>query len=400
MNLALYEQQVPRLLVIDDDTGITGLFHTITEDLHLSVKSVNDYQSMHDILRGFQPDIIFLDLQLEGCDGVEVLDDLAEAGYRGKVFIISGMDQSTLEAAAEVGKLNHLNVVGTIRKPFNIDDIERILKDETDTTSSFSSQTMENLFGTGEFRILFQPCMAIKSLGGMGVADLDTSVNWYGYSGTAFVATQSIFPKLESRGLINRFSHDLLEKSFESLNYCNERGMQAGIVVRLHDSVYQEISFPSQVLYLTHVHKVSSGSITLGLSDETLMTNADQMLNVLTRLRIHGFNVSVQISNTSTAELDRLLHLPVNEVRLSSRMINSIALSVDNEFEVCSFISQCDKRGLSTRAEGIDSEHTLKLLYESGCTTGSGPFFAAPMKLDDVADWASCGEFTQELRTI
>ncbi len=398
MNLALYEQQVPRLLVIDDDTGITSLFETITEDLHFSVKCVNDFESIGSTLASFDPDIIFLDLRLPGYDGIEVLQYFAEVGCKAKIFLISGVDQGTLEAAGEVGKLHKLNILGTIKKPFDLDDIEKILKDKVDTTSSFSNQVLQNLFGTGEFRILFQPCMAIKSLGGMGVHDLDTSVNWYGQTGAAFVASQSVIPRLESRGLIAQFSHGLLEKCFESLNFWTIRGMEAGVVIRVHHSMYRDSSFPGYVLDLTRKWEVSPASITLGVEDSELMEHADSMLDVLTRLRINGFNISVRVGNTSSSELERLLHLPINEIRLAAKLINGIAGSVDHEIDVCSFISQCDKRGLRTRAEGIESERILRLLYESGCTTGLGPYFANPMKMDDLEAWVSRGEFTRELR--
>lgn len=393
-------QNTPKLLVIDDDERISRLFQNIAEELEYTVQCVNDFASISNVLQYFQPDIIFLDLKLQGHDGIEVLYYLAEKKCEAKILVVSGVDQSTLEAAADVGKLHNLNIVGTIKKPFDIEDIERILIDETDTSSKFSSDVMQELLGAGEFQLLFQPFMAIKNLGGAGVADLDATANWRAQSSTSFTASHSILHNLEAQGLIREFGMSFLDKSFESLNQWITRGMDAGIVVQLPDAMYSDSRFPEYVINLTKKYSLPSNVITLGFSERILLESATQIIDVLARLRINSFNVSVQVSNVSTSELDRHLHSPINEIRLGASLVRSAMGSIDKEIDVSSFISQCDKRGIRTRAEGIDSEKVLRLLYESGCTTGSGPYFADPMKYNDLESWLSREDFTEELCAV
>ncbi len=400
MSTLTSSHSTPKLLVIDDDERISRLFQNIAEELEYSVQCVNDYPSISNVLQHFQPDIIFLDLKLQGHDGIEVLYYLAEMKCEAKILVVSGVDQSTLEAAADVGKLNNLNIVGTIKKPFDIEDIERILIDETDTSSKFSSDGMQELLGAGEFQLLFQPFMAIKNLGGAGVADLDATANWRAQSSNNFTASRSILQNLESQGLIRQFGMSFLEKSFESLNQWISRGMDAGIVVQLPDAMYSDSRFPEYVINLTRKYGLNPDVITLGFSEQILLESATQIIDVLARLRINSFNVSVQVSNVSTSELDRLLHSPINEIRLGASLVRSTMGSIDKEIDVSSFISQCDKREIRTRAEGIDSEKVLKLLYESGCTTGSGPYFADPMKYNDLENWLSREDFTEELCAV
>lgn len=104
------------------------------------------------------------------------------------------------------------------------------------------------------------------------------------------------------------------------------------------------------------------------------------VLDVLTRLRINGFNISAEVSNPETAELERLFHLPVSELRISKALTNSVPGTVEAEFNVSTLISMSAKQGLMTRAEGVDNEATFKFMYNCGCTSGCGEHFAGPLK--------------------
>lgn len=379
----------PKLLVIDDDAGVTDLIESISRDLKFAVNCVYDYESIGSTYRSFQPDIIFLDLKLPGYDGVEVLHYLAEVGCKSKIVLISGVDKTTLNSAGEVGRLNHLNIVGTLNKPFLVEDVERALLDQADVTSRFSSAAFQDLFGAGEFRMLCQPCMAIKTLAGHGLSDADVSVNWYGQAGSSFLTVDQYMAKLKTANMVTEFTHAVLEMTLEIFKSWRERGLEFGIVIPLHDSMFHDSVLPSYVLNLCRKFDIPPEQITLGISENEVLGNSTMVLDVLTRLRINGFNVSAEVSNPETMELERLLHLPVNELRLSSSLVNSVPGRVDAEFDVSTLISMCDKQGLKTRADGIEKEETLKFLYDCGCTSGLGSFFSDPLKIYDFESFVA-----------
>ena len=105
MRIEFETGKLPRLLVIDDDEGITDFIKNVTEEMNFSVNCVHDYESIGNTYNEFNPDIIFLDLCLPGYDGVEVLHFLADMGCKSKIFLISGIDKITLNSAGDVGKL-------------------------------------------------------------------------------------------------------------------------------------------------------------------------------------------------------------------------------------------------------------------------------------------------------
>ncbi|NKB33230.1 MAG: EAL domain-containing protein [Pseudomonadales bacterium] len=397
MNITPVNNDALKLLVIDDDVAVSDLIESISRDMKFAVNCVYDYESIGSTYRSFQPDVIFLDLMLPGYDGVEVLHYFAEVGCKAKIILISGVDKTTLASAGEVGRLSNLNIVGTLKKPFLIEDVEKTLLNEADSTCCFSSTAFQNLFGAGEFRILGQPCMEIKSMAGKEMSDVDISVNWYGQAGKSFILSDQFLPMLSAVDMASEFDHTMLEMTFGLFRSWMDRGMEFGLVIRLDDSLFLDGGLSSYLLNLSKKWEIPSNRLTFGISESVVSSKSVMVLDVLTRLRINGFNISAEIRNPETSELERLLHLPVNELRLCASLIQSISKSVEAEFNVSTLISICDKQGLATRAEGVENEATMKFLYSCGCTSGLGRFFSEPLKLHELENFVSNPKKPEEL---
>ncbi len=392
MNTVPIHQPASKLLVIDDDEGVSDLIEKISRELKFSVNCIHDYESIGSTFKSFKPDIIFLDLMLPGYDGIEVLHYFAEEGCKAKIILISGVDNSTLSSAGEVGRMNRLNIVGTLKKPFSVEDIEKALLEEADNSCRFTSEAFQSLLGPGEFRILCQPCMAIKTLAGEGMSDLDISVQWFRRSGQYSMLPNQYMPKLLESNMVSEFNHAVIEMSFAIFKTWIDKGLDFGLVIKLDDEMYSDANLPSYVLNLSRKLLIPPQKLTLGVSEATVLSDSPQVLDVLTRFRINGFNISAEISNTETTELERLLHLPINELRLVKELIRTVPGNVDAEFNISTLISTCDKQGIATRAEGIETGATMEFLYKCGCAYGLGDYFSEPLKFYELESFILQGE--------
>ncbi|MBL4581568.1 MAG: response regulator [Gammaproteobacteria bacterium] len=130
-------QQFRKLLVVDDNKDITDLIEELARIAGYDVVSVNDFKELKDAYRKFEPDLIFLDLDLgldkdidmseKGYDGLAVFNFLSGIESRSKIVLISGMGKEKVEITKTIGKEMNLNVVGSFSKPFSIDRIDQFL---------------------------------------------------------------------------------------------------------------------------------------------------------------------------------------------------------------------------------------------------------------------------------
>ncbi len=112
-----------KVLVIDDEQGIRDLFIQALEDDDYEVLTVDNGEEGLDIIKNEKPNVIFLDLKLPGIDGLEVLKSISDLESKPIVIMITG--HGTIAKAA---KTMDLGAYDYIVKPFDIDDIIKLMK--------------------------------------------------------------------------------------------------------------------------------------------------------------------------------------------------------------------------------------------------------------------------------
>jgi CheY-like chemotaxis protein len=118
---------MPRLLLIDDDQGMHELIRRVAEGCGYEVRTTTKPAEFLELVDRFEPDLIGLDIAMPDTDGIELIKSLAGANCRAGVLIVSGLMPPFPDAAERLGQARGLNMVGTVAKPFRIEELRRIL---------------------------------------------------------------------------------------------------------------------------------------------------------------------------------------------------------------------------------------------------------------------------------
>lgn len=103
-----------RFIVVDDNASIRALLTALlTSQGHTVIAALEEGSGAADIILLERPDMVFLDYDLPGRNGLDILHDINEAAPEIDVLFITGSEDPTIEmkAAAE-------GAAGFIRKPF------------------------------------------------------------------------------------------------------------------------------------------------------------------------------------------------------------------------------------------------------------------------------------------
>ncbi len=115
--------QRPSVLIADDDEGVLWVLETFLREKGLDVVRATDGDGAHKALAGADPMLAFLDINMPGKDGLQVLKDSKAAGSRADVIIMTA--DSTMKNTLEAMKHGAFDY---ITKPFDLNEVEIILE--------------------------------------------------------------------------------------------------------------------------------------------------------------------------------------------------------------------------------------------------------------------------------
>ena len=111
-------------MVVDDDAEILYVVELILHHHHFIVKTVSEWSNISASITAFTPDIILLDIDLNGADGGDICKNLKDSKETQKIPVIlfSGYNLSkkyVRESGAQ----------GFLIKPFEPSNLAKILSD-------------------------------------------------------------------------------------------------------------------------------------------------------------------------------------------------------------------------------------------------------------------------------
>lgn len=116
-----------KVFIIEDDQDIFEAIRMILGSRGFIVQGADDAISLKAI-EDFMPDLILTDLSVKNAKGGRLIDDI-QANKKTKntpLIIISGQSPETISGLAK-----ELKISGFLQKPFNMEDLVRIVEENT-----------------------------------------------------------------------------------------------------------------------------------------------------------------------------------------------------------------------------------------------------------------------------
>jgi CheY-like chemotaxis protein len=107
-----------KLLIVDDQAGITKVVGLIAQQLGLEFKALNSSATATEEFIEFRPDMLILDMIMPEKDGIDVLNEILLTGIPSKIVLTSGYSDAYLRLAEGVAKFHESGQVSILKKPF------------------------------------------------------------------------------------------------------------------------------------------------------------------------------------------------------------------------------------------------------------------------------------------
>lgn len=116
-----------RLLAVDDDASSAELIVRVAERCGYEAFATSDSRGVVNLARALNPQIMAVDINMPNIDAVGLFALLAEAGYRGRILIVSGEDEAVLRQTQMKAEAMGLCVPYLQQKPLDFQKLRAML---------------------------------------------------------------------------------------------------------------------------------------------------------------------------------------------------------------------------------------------------------------------------------
>lgn len=379
-----------RILIVDDDPRICRLIRRIAQGLGHQTCIVDTSEEFESAFRQFQPNVIVLDLQMGEIDGIILLRYLASQQVNASIILISGVDGCVIDSAQRYGQSVGLNIVGTLRKPIEVDELKDRLAREPQqrpapvgTTGRFSETELAWTIEHGDLVVHYQPQISLLNDEITGVEALA----WLRHPEHKLVAPEDFIPVAEERGLIGDFTYKVLATAIRDVQRWHDTAPDISLAVNLSAKMLHDLQLPDRIGEILQAHDFNPERLVLEVTESAAMDDPARTIDILTRLRLKGVKLSIDDFGTGYSSLVQLYRLPFSEIKVDRSFVMEAKASKEAATIVDSIVALGRRLELAVIAEGIENRETYDWLRDLGCDVGQGHHMSPPLEADSFACW-------------
>lgn len=367
-----------RLLVVDDQPDLCEFIVEAASALGFETCSATEADQFRRVVLEFRPTVVVMDLQMPGADGIELLRYLAKQGSRAQVLVASGMDERVLATAEQVGRAQGLNMLGALRKPILLPELEAILRKTLRGESALTPGDLDLAFKRNEIEVFYQPKAARVGPKRWLVQGVEALARWR-HPQMGFVSPARFVPLAEQHGLIRRLTERVIELAMTQGFEWQKAGHDLVVAVNLSPQLLNDLSFPDHVEQVATRIGIDRRRIVFEVTESAAMADPAATMEVLTRLRVKNFGLSIDDFGTGYSSLKQLYLMPFGELKIDISFVRDVGDHDEARTMVETMVLLAHKLQLTACAEGVETQAILDYLESVGCDRAQGYFIGRPM---------------------
>jgi EAL domain-containing protein (putative c-di-GMP-specific phosphodiesterase class I) len=182
----------------------------------------------------------------------------------------------------------------------------------------------------------------------------------------------------EQSGLMGDLAMSVLEQAMNQQSLWARGDLDLSMAVNLSAANLSDENLPEKVAEVFDRLGVDPGNVVLEITEDSLMVDAQQSLDVLDRLHALGVELSVDDYGTGFSSLSYLRDLPVNELKLDRAFLAAAAEDDRAVAIIRSTIDLAHSLDMRIVAEGVETDANLELISELGCDYAQGYLLGRP----------------------
>jgi diguanylate cyclase (GGDEF)-like protein len=230
----------------------------------------------------------------------------------------------------------------------------------------------------------YQPQVALDDYAIVGVEAL---LRWQ-HPDLGLVSPCSFIPMAERGGLISEIGEWALEEGIRQTAAWKKRGLGTlRMGVNVSPIQFRRPDFTNRILEIVDRTGFDARELLLEITEGAIMPDLDHARDQMERLREAGIHFAVDDFGTGYSSLSYLQKLPFDKIKIDRSFVREIVAPGERHPVLENILRLASELGISTIAEGIETQQQADALVAMGCQEGQGFLFSRPLPGFEMMSW-------------
>jgi EAL domain-containing protein (putative c-di-GMP-specific phosphodiesterase class I) len=345
---------------------------------------------------GFEPPhAILCDLAMPEMDGIQFIEALGQARWKGGLVLITGEGARLLQAATKLARALRLNVLGSLPKPVDPVRLEALLgrlgrvADATGESGAsadapiYSHAELRQAIEQSELILHYQPQVRIADGAPTG---LECLVRWR-HPTEGLVYPERFVPLVEECGLIDALTDRVILLATEQLRSWRRQGIKLPLAINLSMETLQDPEVVERFQALVEASGLTATDIVWEVTESRFMRDLTATLTTLSRLHLKKFAISIDDFGTGHSSFAQLRDLPFVELKIDRSFVHGASRDQVRAAIVEASAGMATRLGMNCIAEGVESPEDWAFVRKAGCSHAQGWAIARPLPATAISSW-------------
>ena len=226
----------------------------------------------------------------------------------------------------------------------------------------------------------YQPVLDLASGRMTGVEAL---IRWIEPNGT-LVAPGDFIPVAEELGLIEAIGDWVVRELVYQSRAWHELDIDLTVSFNLSPRQFWQPELARGILSRIGEGGVDPSTVVVEITESSAMTDPDRAQAVLEDLHAGGLRIAIDDFGTGYSSLARIRTMPVDILKIDRSFVSGVDVDPQNQSIVSAFLELSRGLGVTTLAEGIETERELAFLRDRGCVLGQGFHFSKAVPPEEI----------------
>lgn len=228
-----------------------------------------------------------------------------------------------------------------------------------------------------EFDLHFQPIVDVRT---RKVSCVEALLRWH-HPERGLVPPDDFIPLAEDTGLIVPMGEWVLARA------CVEAASWPGdpaVAVNLSPVQLAHHGLPGAVAMALAGAGLCADRLELEITETVMMQETKTTLAALDQLKALGVRIAMDDFGTGYSSLRNLQRFPFDKVKIDRAFTSGLGQSPQSEAIVRAVTGMCASLGMTSTAEGVETEAQLEVLAREGCDEAQGYLFSKPVPAREI----------------